>query len=94
MYSLLISVHAAAQQLSERRVQMMLDCTMRAHYGPWVEKDLYKDGQLRFNYLIRGVVQGQTGVILVYWNQSQSGGKTLRFILYKNNGRDQTGSNQ
>lgn len=94
----LAPVPAAAQNSDQELVNMMLDCAMHEKAGPWVDKDLRRDGLLRFSYL-HEPPQGKgnpnedpanlDSLYVAFWNPSKTKGTFLHFVLDRAGSRRQ-----
>jgi hypothetical protein len=79
---------ARAQRSRPSLLESLLDCARNEEGGPWVQRNVYRDGLLRFNY-IHEPPKGNDpqdprdldNVYMVFWNQDKTEGEFLNFAL-------------
>lgn len=75
--------------LSREEVHEMLGCTFHTA-GEWVDPSLYRDGSIRFSYVLEPVTGDKSHPLYVaFWNSRRSGGKLIEFMFSRNGSRKQ-----
>src|SRR5215470_15425238 len=73
-----------AQDLSTSDKMEMVDCAVHGGGSGSVEPSLYRDGKLRFTYLVEpSEEKGTRDLYVVFWNASQTEGTLLVFNISK-----------
>jgi hypothetical protein len=83
------SLAASAQDSAAILKSRIPECAVHIADGPWIPKELYADGVLRFTYLYEprkkspgeyDYRDGTHNVYAAFWNQSRTKGELLRFL--------------
>lgn len=87
--TLFLSLPAAAQDTAAILKSRIPECAVHIGDGPWIPKELYADGVLRFTYLYEPPKKnpgaydyrdGTHNVYTVFWNCARTRGELLQFL--------------